>query len=73
MREPGVRAYIRPVVDSLASASARAEAGSEADPKVQAGYQRCAAMYDARRAHAASVLGPGWVPVAESTAVADTR
>lgn len=71
MREPGVRAYIRPVVDATAARAARAAAETEEDPKKKAGYLRCAAMYDARRAHAASVLGPGWVP--EVAEVAEAR
>ena len=66
-----MRAYIRPVVDSTAAAAAHASAATEEDAAKKAGYQKCAAMYEARRAHAAKVLGPAWVNPAPSTALTE--
>lgn len=70
MREPGVRAYIRPVVDATAAESARAAAEVETDPVRRTGYNKCAAMYDSRRAHAAGVLGAQWVPASAPATLA---
>jgi len=61
MREPGIPAYVRPVLDGVAARAARAGAEGEADPSRKDALERCAVMYDARREHAGQTLGATWL------------
>lgn len=70
LREPGVRAKVRPVINAVAAEQARALAQAEPDAKVKVSLERCASMYEDRRAHAASILGPAWLRGGSSAAAA---
>ncbi len=70
LRESGVRAYIRPVINRVEIPHARALAEAEPDKKRRAELERCVGLYEARRAHAGSVLGPSWMLAGANAAAA---
>ncbi len=70
LRESGVRAYIRPVINRQAAEQALALSATEADAKLKADLERCVALYESRRAHAGGVLGPSWLLAGANAAAA---